>query len=116
MKKTFLVVYEKGRKNYGGFAPDVPGCISLGGTLDEIRTNLLEALQLYMDTAVELGYPVPEPTSNSVTLPIEGETDPKTTYVVERLTVNIPRAKVSKRKLHKVRQTVTAKRPVMQAA
>lgn len=116
MKKTFLVVYEKGRKNYGGFAPDVPGCISLGGTLDEIRTNLLEALQLYMDTAVELGYPVPEPTSNSVTLPVEGETDPKITYVVERLTVNVPCAKAPKRRLHKVRQTVTAKRRVMQAA
>lgn len=93
MKKTFLVVYEKGRRNYGGFAPDVPGCISLGDTVDEIRANLLEALQLYMDTAVELGYPLPEPTSNSVTLPIEGETDPKTTYVVERLTVNVPRTR-----------------------
>jgi hypothetical protein len=69
-----------------------------------------------MDTAVELGYPVPEPTSNSVTLPIEGETDPKITYVVERLTVNVPRAKSPARTLLKVRQTVTAKRRVMQAA
>ena len=61
MKKTFLVVYEKGRKNYGGFAPDVPGCGSLGDTLEDIRANLLEALQLYMDTAVELGYPISQP-------------------------------------------------------
>ncbi len=96
MKKTFLVVYEKGRKTYGGFAPDVPGCISLGDTVDEIRANLLEALQLYMDTAVELGVPIPEPTSNTVTLPIEDETDPQTTYVVERLTVNVPRTRTVK--------------------
>jgi predicted RNase H-like HicB family nuclease len=116
MKKTFLVVYEKGRKNYGGFAPDVPGCISMGDTLDGIRANLLEALQLYMDTAVELGYPVPEPTSTTVTLPIEGETNPKITYVVERLTVNVPRAKAPKPKRHKVRQTIAAKRRTMQAA
>ena len=116
MKKTFLVVYEKGKKNYGGFAPDVPGCISLGDTLEEIRTNLAEALQLYMDTSVELGYPIPEPTSNGVKLPIEGETDPNTTYVVERLTVNIPGAKAPKRKIHRVRQTETAKRRALQTA
>lgn len=116
MKKSFLVVYEKGRKNYSGFAPDVSGCGSVGNSLEEIRANLLEALQLYMDTAVELGYPLPEPTSSTVTLPIEGETDPKITYTVERLTVNVPQAKTPKRKLSKVRQTVTTKRRVMQAA
>jgi predicted RNase H-like HicB family nuclease len=115
MKKTFLVVYEKGRKNYGGFAPDVPGCISLGSTLDEIRANLLEALQLYMDTAVELGYPLPEPTSKRVTLPIEGETDPKVTYVVEHLTVTIPKAKATKRKLARA-TPVKTKRRTLQAA
>jgi predicted RNase H-like HicB family nuclease len=116
MKKTFLVVYEKGKKNYGGFAPDVPGCISLGDTLEEIRINLAEALQLYMDTSVELGYPIPEPTSNGVKLPIEGETDPNTTYVVERLTVNIPRARATKAGRHTTPRTVAAKRRTMQAA
>jgi predicted RNase H-like HicB family nuclease len=116
MKKTFLVVYEKGRKNYGGFVPDVPGCISLGATLDEIRANLHEALQLYMDTAVELGYPIPEPTSSTVTLPVEGETDPKVTYVVERLAINVPRAKAPKSKLHKMKKPATSKRRALQAA
>ncbi len=115
MKKTFWVVYEKGKKNYGGYAPGVPGCISLGGTLDEIRANLLEALQLYMNTAVELGYPVPEPTSNSVTLPIAGETDPKVTYVVERLTVNVPRARASNAKVSRPKSRAP-KRRTMQAA
>ena len=115
MKKTFLVVYEKGKKNCGGFAPDVPGCISLGDTLDEIRANLAEALQLHMETAVELGYPIPEPTSSMVTVPIEGETDPKVTYVVERLTVNIPKPKTSKPKLSTVKRVIT-KRRTLQAA
>jgi predicted RNase H-like HicB family nuclease len=116
MKKTYLVVYEKGKKNYGGFAPDVPGCISLGDTLDEIRANLAEALQLYMDTAIELGYPIPEPKSATVTVPIEGETDLKVTYVVEHLTVNIPRARAPRRQLHKVGRPITTKRRALQTA
>ena len=115
MKKTFLVVYEKGKRNYGGFAPDVPGCISMGRTLDEIRANLLEALQLYMDTAVELGYSIPEPTSKSVTLPIEGETDPKVSYVVERLTVNVPRAGSPRVKMNRIKSRASRRR-VAQAA
>ena len=116
MKKTFLVVYEKGKKNYGGFAPDVSGCVSLGDTLDEIRANLLEALQLYIDTAVELGYPIPEPSTKTVTLPIEGETDPKVTYVVERLTVSIPRTKSPKPTLSKNKKPAATKRRTLQAA
>jgi predicted RNase H-like HicB family nuclease len=120
MKKTFLVVYEKGRRNYAGFAPDVPGCGSLGFTLEEMRANLQEALQLYIDTSVELGYPLPEPTTNTVTLPIEGETDPKTTYVVERMTVTFPRPKVVRPKAIKPTNSpirvVTSKRRTLQAA
>ncbi len=114
MKKTFLVVYEKGKKNYGGFAPDVSGCISLGGTVDEIRANLREALELYMETAVELGYPLPEPATTHITLPIQGETDPKTTYVVEHLTISTPRPK--RTRTTGSRAPKSTKRRAMQAA
>lgn len=103
MKKTFLVIFEKGRKNYSGFAPDVGGCGGLGDTLDDVRADLHFALQLYMDTCVEFGYALPEPRTESVTLPIEGETDPKVTYVVERLSVNIPKPKKTKSPMTKLK-------------
>ena len=114
MKKTFLVVYEKGKRNYSGFAPDVEGCGSMGGTLEEMRANLREALELYMETSAEFGYTLPEPKTLTVTLPIEGETDPNTTYVVEHLTISVPRPKVSRAR--SARTTRTRKRRVMQAA
>ncbi len=113
MKKTFLVVYEKGKKNYSGFAPDVPGCGSVGDTLDEMRTNLREALELYMEASAEFGYALPEPTTSTVTLPIEGETDINTTYVVEHLPIKMPRAKTPTKQTNK---TSVSKRRVMQAA
>lgn len=110
MKKTFLVEYEEGRKNYGGFAPDVPRCISLGDTLDEIKADLAEPFQFYMETVVELGSPIPVPTNSTVTAPIEGETDPKVTYVFEHLTVNIPKPRLS------IVKRVITKRRTLQAA
>jgi predicted RNase H-like HicB family nuclease len=114
MKKTFLVIYEKGKKNYGGFAPDVCGCGSMGKTLEEMRANLREALELYMETSIEFGYALPEPKTQTVTLPIEGETDPKTTYVVEHLTISVRRPR--KTRTRAVRTTSTPKRRALQTA
>jgi predicted RNase H-like HicB family nuclease len=114
MKKTYLVVYEKGRKNYSGFAPDVAGCGSVGDTLEEMRANLREALELYMEASMEFGYTLPEPKIQTVTLPIEGETDPNMTYVVEHLTISVRRAK--KTRTTAPATTRTSKRRAMQAA
>jgi predicted RNase H-like HicB family nuclease len=114
MKKTFLVVYEKGRKNYSGFAPDVEGCGSLGDTLEEMRANLREALELYMETSIEFGYALPEPKTQTVTLPIEGETDPRTTYVVEHLTISVPRPRPNRARA--ARTTRAPKRRALQTA
>jgi len=113
MKKSFLVVYEKGRKNYGGFAPDVPGCGGLGYTLKGVRADLRAGIKLYMDTCLELEKPLPEPTNNTVTLPMEGETNPKVSYYVERLTIKIPKMKNSKLKMSK---RAIAKRRALQTA
>jgi predicted RNase H-like HicB family nuclease len=116
MKIAFLVVYEKGKKNYGSFAPDVPGCGSMGETLEEMRANLREALELYMETSIEFGYALPEPKTQTVTLPIEGETDPKTSYVVEHLTISVTRPRKSRPRAAKTRTTVITKRRALQTA
>ncbi len=116
MKRSYLVVYEKGRKNYSGFAPDLPGCASAGETLDEMRSNMKQAIEGWMEVSSEYGDSVPEATTTSVTLPIEGELDPKTTYVVEFQTVTLPRpakAKAkrtpqTKRAIHRSRELVAA--------
>jgi predicted RNase H-like HicB family nuclease len=115
MKKTYLVVYEKRRKNYSGFAPDVAGCGSAGDTLEEMRANLREALELYMATSIEFGYSLPEPKIQTVTLPIEGETDPNITYVVEHLTISVPRTKRTRTPAAPATSR-TSKRRAMQAA
>lgn len=117
MKKTFLVVYEKGKRNYSGFAPDVEGCGSMGDTLEAMRANLREALELYMEASIEYGYELPEPKTQTVTLPIKGETDPKTTYVVEHLTISLPRRRKTRTPApHAARTAKPAKRRALTAA
>jgi predicted RNase H-like HicB family nuclease len=61
MKYHYLIVIEKGPTSYGAYAPDVPGCGTSGDTPEEALANIQEALQLYLETALERGEQVPSP-------------------------------------------------------
>jgi predicted RNase H-like HicB family nuclease len=41
--------------------PELPGCMAHGDTQDAALMNVKEAIQLWIDTAMEFGDPVPEP-------------------------------------------------------
>ncbi len=41
--------------------PELPGCMAHGDTHQAALANALEAIQLWIDTALEFGDPVPEP-------------------------------------------------------
>ncbi len=41
--------------------PELPGCVAHGATPSEALANAQEAIQLWIDTAIEFGDPIPEP-------------------------------------------------------
>jgi predicted RNase H-like HicB family nuclease len=59
----FLVVVERAGANYSAYAPDLPGCIATGNTVDETRRNMQEAIELHLRGLKEDGLSVPDPTS-----------------------------------------------------
>lgn len=59
----YVIVIEKGEHNYSAYVPDLPGCVSTGGTLDEVKQNIREAAQFHVEGMIEDGEAVPEPTS-----------------------------------------------------
>ena len=48
---------------FGVVVPDLPGCFSAGDTLDEAMDNAREAIELWLEVAIDDGMPVPEATS-----------------------------------------------------
>ena len=36
----YAVVIEKGQRNYSAYVPDLPGCVSLGDSLDEVKAEI----------------------------------------------------------------------------
>jgi predicted RNase H-like HicB family nuclease len=91
MKQRFLVVYEHGKRNYGGFAPDIPGCISTAKTLREMRRLMREALESHLEFMAADGDPMPTPVTTSFDLSTvydpAGEVDH---YVLEFMEIDVP--------------------------
>ena len=61
----YAIVIEKADSNYGAYVPDLPGCVSTGETIDEVKQNIAEAVEFHIQGLIEDGEPVPPPTSLS---------------------------------------------------
>jgi predicted RNase H-like HicB family nuclease len=59
--KSYAVVIESGPNNLSAYLPDLPGCITTGGTVEEVEQNIREAIELHLEGIVEDGGPIPEP-------------------------------------------------------
>ena len=55
----FLIIIEEGSRNYSAYAPDLPGCIATGKTLDEVKANMREAIKMHIEGMVEDQEPIP---------------------------------------------------------
>jgi predicted RNase H-like HicB family nuclease len=56
----FLVVIEKADGNYSAYAPDLPGCVATGKTVEEVERNMHEAIEMHIRGLLEDSLPVPE--------------------------------------------------------
>jgi predicted RNase H-like HicB family nuclease len=62
MTRRYLAIYRRGPGNLSGFVPDVPGCASIGHSMEEMRENLHDALEFHLEGLVLSGNRIPEPT------------------------------------------------------
>ena len=59
----YAVVIEKGERNYSAYVPDLPGCVSVGDSLDEVKAEIREAIALHLEGLRQDGLPIPKPSS-----------------------------------------------------
>jgi predicted RNase H-like HicB family nuclease len=60
-KYETIIYWSEEDKSYLAEIPELPGCMAHGDTYESALRNVQDAIQLWIDTAVELGDPVPEP-------------------------------------------------------
>jgi len=56
----YAIVLEKGPKSYGAHIPDLPGCVAVGETAQEVLQLIREAAVLHIQALKEDGLPIPE--------------------------------------------------------
>lgn len=64
LRYAMMIEREHGSRNYSAYLPDVPGCITTGDTIDDVKRNMSEALEFHLEGLREDGLPIPEPTSH----------------------------------------------------
>lgn len=64
MEQTYIgLVHKEPDSDYGVSFPDLPGCITAGGTLEEAREMAAEALALHLEGMARSGMDIPAPSS-----------------------------------------------------
>jgi len=61
----YAVIIEKGDTSYGASVPDLPGCIAVGESLEEVQQLIREAITFHLDGLKAEGLPIPEPTTRA---------------------------------------------------
>ena len=61
----YMVVIEHGETSWGAHVPDLPGCIAVGETREEVVQLIREAIDFHIEGLRQDGIPVPLPSSES---------------------------------------------------
>lgn len=64
----YSVVIEQGDSNYSAYLSDLPGCASIGDTLEEVQAEIREAIGLHLEGARQDGLPIPSSLPGSLLL------------------------------------------------
>ena len=66
----YAIVIEKGQTSYGAFVPDIPGCVAVAETEEEVLQLIAEAIELHITELREQGAEVPPPVSSATTVTV----------------------------------------------
>ena len=61
-ERRYLIVIEGAEgENYSAYAPDLPGCVATGATIEETEREMHDAIAFHLEGLREAGEPIPEP-------------------------------------------------------
>lgn len=61
----YMVVLEQGPSSFGAYVPDLPGCVAVGGSQQEVLQLIQEAIEFHLEGIKGQGASVPQPHSYS---------------------------------------------------
>jgi predicted RNase H-like HicB family nuclease len=59
----YVVIIEPGETSFGAYVPDLPGCVAVAETKEEVSALIKEAIELHLEDMRQEGQPIPPPSS-----------------------------------------------------
>lgn len=59
--QEYLVIIEPTATGFSAYSPDLPGCITVGDTVEQTRAHMQEAIELYIEELTDSGDTIPPP-------------------------------------------------------
>lgn len=60
----YAVIVEEGESSFGAHVPDLPGCVAVADTREEVLKLIQEAIEFHLEGLREDGQPIPSPSSS----------------------------------------------------
>jgi len=60
----YAVIVEQGKTSFGAYVPDLPGCVAVGDSREEVLQLIEEAIEFHIDGLRQDSQPIPEPSSS----------------------------------------------------
>jgi predicted RNase H-like HicB family nuclease len=60
----YAVIVEHGKTSFGAYVPDLPGCVAVGDSREEVLKLIEEAIEFHIDGWRQDSQPIPEPSSS----------------------------------------------------
>ena len=61
----YAVIVEQGETSYGAYVPDLPGCVAVAESKDEVMALIREAIEFHLEGIRQEGQAVPIPASST---------------------------------------------------
>lgn len=59
----YAIVVEEAENNFSAYAPDLPGCVATGFSIEEVEREMQEAIEFHLEGLIEDGLPIPRAAS-----------------------------------------------------
>jgi len=60
----YAVIVEEGETSFGAYVPDLPGCVAVAESRDEVLRLIEEAIEFHIDGMRQDNQPIPQPSSS----------------------------------------------------
>jgi len=64
----YLIVIEETETGFSAYVPDLPGCITVGGTREEVENQIQEAILFHIEGMKEDGLKIPTPKTEGLSM------------------------------------------------